>query len=657
VQAARPHPDEPARLQDLRAHAVLDSEPEADFDELTRLAAALCGTPMALVSLIDEQRQWFKSKVGLALDETPREQAFCAHAILEDGVFEVPDAGRDARFADNPLVTGDPRICFYAGASLVSAAGLPLGTLCVLDRVPRTLSDAQREQLRALAGRVVERLEARRRLRELATPHDSQERTVRLPAGAEHETVRSDLLFTDPGEQPRRCGRFTVLQRIGRGAMATVYSAHDAELDRLVAVKLLHGDGDRDARARVQREAQALARISHPNVVQIFEIGSYGAQMFVAMELVDGPTLTEWRAARPRALAEIVDMYIQAGRGLVASHSAGIIHRDYKADNVIVGRDGRARVADFGLARVLRSPPAPALPEPDPTPAASLEITRAGTIMGTPAYMSPEQHRSAAVDERSDQFNFCAALYEALYGRRPFSGTTLAELSLNVNAGAIDEPRPGDDVPAALHAALMRGLATRPDRRWPSLAELLDRLERLDLGEDRRRRRERRALLGLVVALLVGATGLLLYRLDGAAQGGPADLALVGVSVLALALIGVWTVRATLLADAVHRRMAAIAALALAVAGVGRVIAMLAGYSPGETLISEMLLEAVLFAALACFVRRSWWPLAAVQLAGAAAAVAVHPPAVDAVVIVAALALFARAWRMELQDMPPKTFP
>ena len=223
MPAAQPPPTETERLADLRAHGILDTDPEADFDEVTRMAAAVCGTPIALVSLIDEQRQWFKARIGLETTETPREQAFCAHAILQDEILEVPDAERDARFVDNPLVQGEPHIRFYAGAPLVSAAGHPLGTLCVLDRVPRTLSDAQLGNLRVLAGQVSERLEARRRLRELAreTP---QERTVKTtPADAALETVNSELTFSDSSVEPRR------------GRLARVTARHDlrpAGLDR-----------------------------------------------------------------------------------------------------------------------------------------------------------------------------------------------------------------------------------------------------------------------------------------------------------------------------------------------------------------------------------------------------------------------------------------
>jgi predicted ATPase/serine/threonine protein kinase len=292
---------------------------------------------------------------------------------------------------------------------------------------------------------------------------------------------------------PQQIGRFAVLGKLGHGGMGVVFLGLDGELERKVAIKLLRSKATRTIGVhRLVREAQGLARLSHPNVIQVHEIGEHDDSMFVAMEYVEGSTLRDWLDAERRPWRQAIDMVRQAGRGLEAAHAAGLVHRDFKPSNVMVGKDGRPRVCDFGLARAsnstrpdlpLRSS-MPELPEFNNTLGDSgvfagdpLALTRSGAVLGTPAYMAPEQMQGRFSDPPSDQFSFCATAYEALFGHRPFAGKTFAELASNVAIGAI-EPIPADtSVPVRLREAVLRGLAAEPDRRWPSMSALLDEID------------------------------------------------------------------------------------------------------------------------------------------------------------------------------------
>ena len=256
---------------------------------------------------------------------------------------------------------------------------------------------------------------------------------------------------TDDLPAPASIGRFTVLRELGRGGTGVVYAAYDEQLDRKVAVKLLHSETREDvARVRLMREAQAMARLSHPNIVGVHEVGTFGRQVYVAMEFVHGMTLHAWLKRRRRDFHEIVAMFRQAGEGLAAAHDAGLVHRDFKPANVMVGEDGRVRVLDFGLARADVSPAAgPGFEDLAPAEEHSsalanlrsldASITLTGLMLGTPAYMAPEQFLGTRVDARSDQFAFCVALFEAAYRARPFSGDTLAELMASVLAGVVSD--------------------------------------------------------------------------------------------------------------------------------------------------------------------------------------------------------------------------
>jgi serine/threonine protein kinase len=284
--------------------------------------------------------------------------------------------------------------------------------------------------------------------------------------------------------EPVCVGRFELRERLGAGGAGTVYSAWDPELEREVALKLLRRDvsGERgEERQRLLLEARAMARLNHPNVVPVFELGVHEGRVFLAMERVDGTSLRAWLERTRPAWPEILRMFVQAGRGLVAAHAAGIVHRDFKPENVLVGPDGRARVGDFGLAH-----------------AGDRDMLPAGG--GTPAYMAPEQHTGAAVGPAVDQFAFAAALYQALYGRRAFAGDTAAELAAAKAAGAVLLP-PGDSpIPPRLFRALKRALAPDPARRFASLDALLEALER-----DPRRRVLRAVAAAVIVVVLAAA--------------------------------------------------------------------------------------------------------------------------------------------------------
>ncbi|MEM9462623.1 MAG: tetratricopeptide repeat protein [Myxococcota bacterium] len=324
--------------------------------------------------------------------------------------------------------------------------------------------------------------------------------------------VRVDVIGGDKGGEEGgeadtavHIGRYRVLHSLGRGGMGTVFAAHDETLDRSVALKLLHEDLGHEARQRVRllREAQAMARVSHPNVVTVYEADVHEDQLFIAMELVDGITLDRWQRERPRTWKECLDVYVQAGRGLAAAHAEQLVHRDFKPGNCIIDHRGRVRVLDFGLARDSAAGPVPAeTVAVSQGSALAHSITRTGAMLGTVAYMSPEQLRGLSADARSDQFSFCVSLHEALFGRRPFMAQTAGELLSAIVAR--QEARighPSVRVPVALRRVLRRGLRLDRQERYASMKELLDALESIP----RRRRRWVLATVGIVASGTVGA--------------------------------------------------------------------------------------------------------------------------------------------------------
>jgi tetratricopeptide (TPR) repeat protein/predicted Ser/Thr protein kinase len=274
--------------------------------------------------------------------------------------------------------------------------------------------------------------------------------------------------------------RYLVLESLGAGGMGVVYAAFDPELDRRIALKLVRADVHGATAERLLREAQAMAKLAHPNVVTVHDVGVADGQVFLAMEMIHGVTLGQWITQAPRTWRELLAVFIPAGRGLAAAHRAGLVHRDFKPDNVLVGEDGRVVVTDFGLAHVADDR-AVAADVDDPSlqsRALAPELTYAGAIVGTPAYMAPEQHDGAPTDARADIFAFCVALWEALFGARPFAGETYIELARAVRSGAITPPPAGASAPHWLRRALQRGLAADPERRWPTMDDLLDVIDR-----------------------------------------------------------------------------------------------------------------------------------------------------------------------------------
>lgn len=337
-------------------------------------------------------------------------------------------------------------------------------------------------------------------------------------------------------------GRYVVLRELGIGGFGVVLLAYDPKLDRRIALKVVPlvrlGIGNEE---RILREAQAMARLSHPNVTAVYDVTTWQSRACIAMELIDGTDARTWLQT-PRERAEILDAFMQAGRGLAAAHEAGLVHRDFKPANMLIGHDGRTSVTDFGLARLRaearesagsssgssstgaadRAATGAATGEPAPATALETSLTAAGAIVGTPRYMAPEQHRRERATARSDQFSFCLALAEALCGRHPFDFDRPRDLPRAVMKGSLritDLRR----LPGWIRQPLLRGLSTEPQARYPTMEPLLAALSaRRRL---RRRRRRQTAAAGLLLATLPAAWVYNSRRADSdACTGGRAKV-------------------------------------------------------------------------------------------------------------------------------------
>jgi len=358
--------------------------------------------------------------------------------------------------------------------------------------------------------------------------------TIRLKAPDRVAAAEAAPVQPTPAPGQLLAGRYTVLQLLGQGGMGVVLAAYDSTLDRRVALKLLQARFDDGPvhQTCLLREAQAMARLSHPNVVAVYDAGQLAdGRIFIAMEMVKGQTLRSWCKERPRVWHEVLEVFIAAGRGLSAAHESGLVHRDFKPDNVLVGDDGRVRVMDFGVARSDSSSSDSDSSEA-PTPPSSLSgpdvrespLTLPGTVVGTPKYLAPELFRNSPADARSDLFAFCIALYEALYGQSPYPGTTREERMRARLDGQVLPPPAKGGTPSWVTHVVLQGLRPEPSQRPPSMQALLRALSR-----DRAPARTRwLALAASLVALLAlaGGTTWILRVAERAqlCQGGPLHL-------------------------------------------------------------------------------------------------------------------------------------
>jgi serine/threonine protein kinase len=303
-----------------------------------------------------------------------------------------------------------------------------------------------------------------------ATPTGTTTTGLALTGFADSDPVEAALLLRHVEERmfgaagAVTLGHYELQRLLGVGGFGAVYAAYDPRLDRRVAIKLMRQDREAAAPELLLREAQAMARLSHANVLTVHDVGTYTLPdgrggLFVVMEHIDGETLAQWLAGARRPWPAIVETFLAAGRGLAAAHAIGLCHRDFKPQNVLIGRDGGVRVADFGLARRVG------------------EAAGEAALAGTPGYMAPELFAGDPGGPAADQFAFCVALYEALYGASPFPLRDLQARLRAIRRREV-EPVPKDsDVPGWLHAALVRGLDPEPERRHASMTDLLRALD------------------------------------------------------------------------------------------------------------------------------------------------------------------------------------
>jgi serine/threonine-protein kinase len=464
--------DEERRLALLKACNIIYTSAEEAFDDVARLAAELCGTEIALITLVDSDYQWFKARVGVEQTGTPRDLSFCGHCINHRHPLVVEDTHRDPRFADNPLVTGDPYIRFYAGVPLLIDEGSSVGALSVADRTPRTLTPRQIESLERLARQIARELRLRRDL-------GRAEAEAETDAGGGAPETEFEL---GPGAVVG--GRWRLVRELGRGATGAVFEARDAG-DERVAIKVLHRKWRTSEVVveRFAREARVLMRLKSPHVGKLLDVGNLdaaqGALPYLALEYLEGTDLDRVIESRGRVpYREAFSWCADACDGVAEAHGLGVVHRDLKPSNVFLAGDGAAapvvKVLDFGIAAG------------DPAGERSSKITSLGGVVGSPAYMSPEQMMSASdVDARSDVWSMGAVLYELVTGQHPFRGDRDLQLFANVMT---KPPIPirahvrGEEVPAEAESILLRCLRRPREARFESMTSLAQALRSAVVG-------------------------------------------------------------------------------------------------------------------------------------------------------------------------------
>jgi len=461
-----------------------------------------------------------------------------------------------------------------------------------------------------------------------------------------------------------RIGRYAILNRIGHGGMGSVYAAYDERLDRRVAVKLLRRRPDSDARARLLREAQALAQISHPNVVAVHDAGeTEDGHVFIAMELVEGQNLRSW--AREHSWREVVEAYADAGRALERIHERGLVHRDFKPENVLIGADGRARVADFGLAaRADRgedgqndgqhddneeagaTSAAEATADGEPRGLLQHTITRTGTLMGTPGYIAPEVRRGDSATPASDQFSFCVSLFEAIYGRRPdqivapagrptpstISGRDGANTAALPSTAAATAT-PADGPPPELLEILRRGLEPNAGARYPSMASAIEALDRLSGGgpeaDTHAERRARVVILGLILLLSMAIATMIIWRGRGRTLGTARDAFFFALAPSSIILVGLFATRRALGRSQLNRQFRAIVALTVLAFLGHRALAIRWATPVPSLLAGDAYLLGVIVAVAAVSLQR-WMALMAAMLFAGALVATWWPPHAEA---------------------------